>query len=156
MSARDNQQTLPESRAWPCHWAFLLGLPLLLATLAPILGGPLSLQPPTGAGEHWMTPEFLAQNRGDFLSIDTRDPEAYARAHIPGALNLDPRDYEQGLQRVLMEWTPERRIVVYCSTRSCGQSTAVAHALEQDLGLDSVWVLEGGWEAWLNRSSKSP
>ncbi len=156
MYAAENRRIDSPGFPWPYQWLFLLGLPVGLAFLSPILGGSLSVPESPDEARRWITSESLADNLDNYLIIDTREPEAYTRSHIPGALHLDPRNYEEGLQRLLRKWTPGRPILVYCSTRACGQSTAIAASLEQDLGLDTIWVLEGGWEAWLSRPESSP
>jgi hypothetical protein len=39
--------------------------------------------------------------------------------------------------------------VVYCSSLSCNASREVARRLRREAQLPDVFVLEGGWEAWL-------
>jgi len=39
-------------------------------------------------------------------------------------------------------------VVVYCSSLSCQASQEVAEKLREEVGLQSVFVLQGGWEAW--------
>jgi rhodanese-related sulfurtransferase len=53
------------------------------------------------------------------------------------------------LPRMLASWSPEKRVVVYCSSESCGASREVARRLREEARLQNVFVLEGGWEAWL-------
>jgi rhodanese-related sulfurtransferase len=50
---------------------------------------------------------------------------------------------------MLAAWSPENRTVVYCSSQSCAASHEVARRLREEAGLDNVYVLHGGWEAWL-------
>ena len=39
-------------------------------------------------------------------------------------------------------------IVVYCSSKKCHSSEEVARRLREEVGLKTVYVLRGGWEAW--------
>jgi len=49
----------------------------------------------------------------------------------------------------LATWTPDKKVVVYCSSQSCNASREVARRLRDEAGLKDVFVLQGGWEAWL-------
>ena len=81
------------------------------------------------------------------LWCDARDPSAFAAGHVPGALSLTESGWDDDFAQVVQHWSPERPIVVYCSSSSCDASTAVAARLRHDLGSGQVWVLHGGWEA---------
>jgi rhodanese-related sulfurtransferase len=83
-----------------------------------------------------------------FLWVDARDPALHARAHVPGAISLPPSIYEQALPALLERWEPGMALVVYCDSGACHASHEVASRLKQDMGLDDVWVLKGGWQAW--------
>ena len=84
----------------------------------------------------------------DVLWVDARTADEFAAGHIPGALLLSEDDWEAGLLGLLDVWTPDRDIVVYCSSESCHSSQAVATRLRSELGVENVFHLEGGWEAW--------
>jgi rhodanese-related sulfurtransferase len=75
--------------------------------------------------------------------VDARYPEAYAREHLPGAINLPARQLDEagtaGLSR-------DALYVVYCWDASCRASTKTANRLEA-LGF-KVKELHGGLEAW--------
>ena len=85
---------------------------------------------------------------GDITVIDVRPEEEYLAGHIPGALLLNPEQYDSLLPQVLSAWSPERKIVVYCSKQSCGASREVARRLRGEAQLKNVFVLNGGWETW--------
>ena len=53
------------------------------------------------------------------------------------------------LPQVLAVWSPEKKIVVYCSSLSCNASREVARRLRKEAQLPNVFVLKGGWEEWL-------
>ena len=89
-----------------------------------------------------------AQSLADVMWIDARGVEAYADGHIPGALPLNEDDWESLITPVMLAWTPDRTVIVYCGGASCQASREVADRLEEELGVDSVRVLRGGWPAW--------
>jgi len=127
--------------------AVLIGLALL-----PSIGQALyyrdkvSWQTPVAASE-MLT---LAQARGaaDLIWIDARPEEEFERERVPGALLLNEDRWNELLPQVLAIWAPEKRVVVYCSSESCGSSREIAHRLRKEAGLTNVFILEGGWEAW--------
>lgn len=82
------------------------------------------------------------------LWVDARAAEPFAKAHVPGALRLDEDEWNTLLPGVLAAWSPERKVIVYCSRVTCNASHAVAERLRHEVQLKNVYVLEGGWEAW--------
>ena len=90
------------------------------------------------------------QSWGDaVLWIDARPAAQFEREHIPNALLLNEDSWDELLQPMLAAWSPEKRVVVYCSSQSCAASHEVARRLREEAGLKDVFVLHGGWEAWL-------
>lgn len=83
--------------------------------------------------------------------IDARTDEEFARDHVPGALSLNEDRWNELLPQFLAVWSPEKKIVVYCSSQSCNASREVAHRLRNQAQppMQNVFVLEGGWEEWL-------
>ena len=93
----------------------------------------------------------IADARGwgnNAIWIDARPEEEFTREHIPGALLLNEDRWNELLPAMLAAWSPEKRVVVYCASESCGSSREVARRLRNDAQLKNVFVLEGGWEAW--------
>ena len=85
----------------------------------------------------------LAQliREGQVVAVDTRDPQPYARAHIPGAVNLPLAEIESRLAELhMLAGEP----VLYC--RSGDQSKELAEKLTA--GGMPVAFLEGGFLAW--------
>ena len=86
--------------------------------------------------------EIVAGAR-NLVVVDARYPEAYAREHLPTAINLPSRQLDEtttaGLSR-------EALYVVYCWNESCHASTKTAQRLEA-LGFQ-VKELHGGLETW--------
>ena len=83
------------------------------------------------------------------LLLDARYAADYGRRHIPGALPLSEPRWEQQLPAVIAAWHPGAPVVVYCDDAGCGASQAVARRLRRELAIDQVYVLKGGWGAWL-------
>jgi rhodanese-related sulfurtransferase len=83
--------------------------------------------------------------------IDARPDEEFARDHVPGALSLNEDRWNELLPQFLAVWSPEKKIVVYCSSQSCNASREVAHRLRNQAQppMQNVFMLEGGWEEWL-------
>lgn len=82
------------------------------------------------------------------LWIDARNEEQFAKAHVPGAVRLEEDDWNALLPAVLATWSPERKLVVYCSRETCNASHTVAERLRHEVELKNVYVLQGGWEEW--------
>ena len=81
--------------------------------------------------------------------VDARPEEEFGRDHVPGAILLNEDRWNELLPQFLQNWSPEKRIVVYCSSQSCNASREVAKRLRDQAQLKNVFVLEGGWEAWI-------
>ena len=82
------------------------------------------------------------------LWVDARPEEDFVRGHIPGAMLLNEDEWDAHLRNFLTAWSPERKVVVYCSAQSCNASHEVAERLRKEAGLTNVHVLEDGWEGW--------
>ena len=86
---------------------------------------------------------------GEALWIDARPDEQFASEHVPGALQLNEDRWNELLPQMLAVYSPEKRVVVYCSSQSCNLAVEVAKRLRQEAQLKNVFVLQGGWEEWL-------
>jgi len=84
--------------------------------------------------------------------IDARPDEEFASEHVPGALSLNEDRWNESLPQFLAVWSPEKKVVVYCSSLGCNASREVARRLRKEAQLPDVFVLEGGWEAWLKKN----
>jgi rhodanese-related sulfurtransferase len=90
---------------------------------------------------------------GNALWVDARPAEEFARAHIPGAVSLNEDRWSELLPQFLgQQWSPEKKIVVYCSAESCNLAEDVARRLREEAKLpNEIRILKGGWEAWLEK-----
>jgi rhodanese-related sulfurtransferase len=84
------------------------------------------------------------------LWVDARPADDYRTDHIPGAILLNLESWDELLPNFLDQWSPEKKVVVYCSAATCELSHEVAERLRKS-GITSVFVLKGGWEAWKTR-----
>jgi len=126
----------------------LLGLAFLPAAgQALYLRDKVSWRSPIPASE--MVTIADARGWGDnAIWIDARPEEEFTHEHVPGAILLNEDRWNELLPAMLAAWSPEKRVVVYCASESCGSSREVARRLRNDAQLKNVFVLEGGWEAW--------
>jgi rhodanese-related sulfurtransferase len=75
--------------------------------------------------------------------IDVNSRISWARAHVPGASNLDPADYDES------ELPPDKSaaLVFYCSNAMCRKApTAAARA--RKMGYANVQVMSAGISGW--------
>jgi len=86
--------------------------------------------------------------------IDARPDEEFQRDHVPGAISLNEDRWNDLLPQFLASWSPEKKVVVYCSSQSCNASREVAKRLRDEAQLKSVFVLQGGWEEWLKSKER--
>jgi len=84
--------------------------------------------------------------------VDARPDEEFARDHAPGALALNEDRWNELLPQFLAAWSPGKKVVVYCSAESCDLAREVAERLRKEAQLSDVFVLEGGWEAWVKKN----
>jgi rhodanese-related sulfurtransferase len=88
---------------------------------------------------------------GNVIWVDARPDNEYEQDHIPGALLVNEDRWNELLPPFLAQWSPEKKVVVYCSTKSCNLAGDVARRLREEAQLQNVFVLEGGWEEWLRK-----
>lgn len=98
-------------------------------------------------GEVWLA-AVQSWQPATVLWIDARAKAAYDKERIPGALLLNEDDWDNLLEKVLEAWDPDLRLVVYCDARTCQPGREVAKRLREQVGLEEVYFLKGGWQAW--------
>ena len=83
--------------------------------------------------------------------VDARPSDEFERDHVPGAVSLNEDRWGEGVSQFLAtQWSPEKKIVVYCSAASCNLAEDVARRLREEAKLpNEIRILKGGWEAWL-------
>jgi rhodanese-related sulfurtransferase len=138
------------SCAATCRRAMLL---LALALVPALLTGWLHPKRPAWS---WTRPAVTELALADaerltppVIWLDARPDEEYAAQHVPGALSLNEDRWEELLPKFMAVWQPGTRVVVYCDSQRCDASRAVAVRLRHELQINNVFVLQGGWKAWL-------
>lgn len=86
---------------------------------------------------------------GPVFWVDARAEEDFERGHLEGAIPLNVERWEELLLDFLDSWGPESPVVVYCSSQACLRSHEVAERLQEELGVEEIYVLKGGWERLL-------
>ena len=81
------------------------------------------------------------------LWVDARSALAFGEGHVPGAVHLDPEDWESGLSIVLTHRDPGTVLIVYCGGAGCEESRAMAEDLREALVETPVYWVDGGWKA---------
>lgn len=84
--------------------------------------------------------------------VDARPDDEFASDHVPSAISLNEDRWNELLPQFLAVWSPGKKTVVYCSSLSCNASREVARRLRKEAQLSDVFVLEGGWEAWVKKN----
>ena len=108
----------------------------------------VSWQSPIPASE-LMTVDQARSWGDNVIWVDVRPDDEFERDHIPGAILLNEDRWTDLLPQFLGQWSPEKKVVVYCSAQSCNASREVAKRLRDEAQLRNVFVLDGGWEEWL-------
>jgi len=142
-------------------FALLRQLSLLAAlALVPAIGqaiyfrNKVSWQSPLPASEIVTLTQARAWGE-NAMWVDARPDEEFAHDHVPGAVLLNEDRWNEVLPEFLQKWSPEKKVVVYCSSQSCNASREVARRLRDEAQLKNVFVLEGGWEEWLKQRNEA-
>jgi rhodanese-related sulfurtransferase len=80
--------------------------------------------------------------------VDARTRAKFERKKIPGAILLNAEEWDAQVGKFLDAWDPEKTIVVY-GDREGDAAANVALRLREELKIDKVWTLHGGFEEWL-------
>jgi len=85
---------------------------------------------------------------GQALFLDARDPEAFQKGHLPGAINISHGEAIAFSEEVRASAASGIHIIAYCDGVGCSLSSELACAL-QEYGIPQVGVLINGWSLWL-------
>lgn len=80
-----------------------------------------------------------------FMLVDARNPEEYREAHIPGAVNIPQKNFEDFLG--LLPSDKSMMLVIYCNGVKCGKSKKAAKRA-MELGYTNVYVYAEGMPVW--------
>ena len=93
----------------------------------------------------WDTHASLADGARDFVLLDVRGAESWARGHVPGAIHLPHAKLVEGRMR---DWPQDTLFVVYCAGPHCNGATRAAIRLAR-LGRP-VKLMIGGITGWID------
>ena len=108
----------------------------------------VSWQSPVPASELVTVDQTKAWGDGA-IWVDARPDDEFAQDHVPGAFSLNEDHWNELLPQFLPNWSPGKKVVVYCSAESCNAARDVAKRLRDEAQIKEVFVLKGGWEEWL-------
>ena len=111
----------------------------------------ISWQSPIPASELVTVDQARAWGNGA-IWLDARPSDEFDRDHVPGALSLNEDHWNELLPQFLPNWSPGKKVIVYCSAESCNAARDVAKRLRDEAQLTEVFVLQGGWEEWVKRN----
>jgi rhodanese-related sulfurtransferase len=86
----------------------------------------------------------LVQKQGATV-VDVNSPQSWTKAHIPGALSLDPANYHASD----LPADKESSLVFYCSNPFCRKAPNAARRAKQ-MGYSNVRVMSAGMSGWLS------
>lgn len=92
----------------------------------------------------WDVHHAMSTRQQDFALLDVRGRNAYAEAHVPGALSLPHADITA--ERMARGWPAETLFVVYCAGPHCNGADRAALKLAT-LGYP-VKIMIGGMTGW--------
>ena len=92
---------------------------------------------------------YQVDELGPVFWVDARADEDFESGHLDGAISLNVELWEELLLVFLDSWPPEATVVIYCSSQACLRSHEVAERLQDELGVEEIYVLKGGWERLL-------
>ena len=79
--------------------------------------------------------------------VDARSRDDFARGHPPGAVRLNPAEWDSLIVGFYNAWEPGRAVIVYGRARS-DEAATVAHRLRTEAKLENIFALQGIWEEW--------
>ena len=79
----------------------------------------------------------------NFVLVDTREGNEWARGHLPGAVHLCKGIIERDIEAAVPDKTAE--IILYCGG---GFRSALAADNLQKMGYTNVISMDGGWRGW--------
>lgn len=87
-------------------------------------------------------------NNPDFIIIDARSPEDYAKGKIGNAINIFPYGDEQEYMQSIYTLERGKKYLIYCSGGDCDLSHHLAEDMET-AGFENMFIYTGGWQDWV-------
>lgn len=93
----------------------------------------------------WDVHDAMSRGEADFVLLDVRSAELFARGHVPGAVHLP---HGKLVESKLAEWPVDTVFVTYCAGPHCNGAARGALRLAR-LGRP-VKIMAGGITGWLD------
>ena len=90
-------------------------------------------------------------NDPNFIIVDARRNEDFAKAHIPNAINIYALDDPDIKIPKMMNLPPNKTIIVYCDGGQCDLSYELAKEFLEVLHYQRVFLYEGVWDEWTKK-----
>lgn len=84
------------------------------------------------------------------LILDARDPALFGRGHIPGAMNLPIRRFQEEYPELAERIQTASWLILYCTGYTCPDSHHLAVRLKEK-GVKNILLFQGGMEEWMER-----
>ncbi len=94
---------------------------------------------------HTQLKAILDTNPKDIQVIDARNPEEFEDVHIPAAVNIPQKKFDQYAH--LLPEDKTTRLVFYCNGVKCGKSKKAA-VLADKMGYTNLFVFSQGMPVW--------
>ena len=110
-----------------------------------------------GEGEVNMAQVIEMEKTTGVLWVDARVRTQFEVDHIPGALLLNPQEFDDLAFEYLLTFQDNvKPIVIYCDAQKCAASKTVMERMkETGLVMDNeIYALRGGWNAWKSSHGK--
>lgn len=83
----------------------------------------------------------------EFIFVDARSRDDYDEGHIKGAVSLPVGQFDENIEIFLEQYSPEKKIITYCSGRTCEDSHRLAQLL-LEFGYTEINVFIDGYPGW--------
>lgn len=91
----------------------------------------------------------------DFILIDARRPDQFAKGKIGNAINIHPEyEDEQAYVQSIFSIPQDKTIIIYCDGGTCDLSHKLAKEL-LGFGFKAIFIYHGGWEEWIKSNPKA-
>lgn len=117
----------------------------ILLTLFFLFYSGLALAADYGLIDHVEMKKIVDADARNFMLVDARNPEEYRESHIPGAINIPQREFENFIG--LLPADKNIKLVFYCNGIKCGKSKKAAKQAIK-LGYSNVHVFAEGMPVW--------
>ncbi len=79
--------------------------------------------------------------------VDARNPDNYDEAHIPGAINVPPDQFEADTETFMNQISPNEEVIVYCDGPGCHLAETLVQLMHQ-VGYQKMVLFADGWQGW--------